>query len=291
VRLREVPVAAHREGRAESALESTLRRCRRARVGGLGQSEARRVWLEGEEQQGAPVIAPGADETSRGWLLRVSSRRRAHGGWQLLLTCEVVLLVRWGVGRRARGWGSRVQAGARAAASMGQQQAACYSSAPPFRWPRKMLGRAAAGHVGSRRRDLDARKGIGSGLMGQKRLASTRWLVGPRAACYSVERSREKVHVAEKLRPHVIFATIRTAHASFACANARSIPASLVVASCRPSRRQVAKPATDQHFLRGGANAMRMFANVVRTRGEDAANVCEYFANPREFTRTSANPR
>ena len=197
-------MAAHREGRAESALESTLRRCRRARVGGLGQSEARRVRLEGEEQQGAPVIAPGADETSRGWLLRVSSRRRAHGGWQLLLTCVGVLLMRWGVDRRACGWGSRGQAGARAAASMGQQQAACYSSAPPFRWPRKMLGRAAAGHVGARRRDLDAMKGIWSGLMGQKRLASTRWLVGPRAACYSVERSRKKYTWQEKARGQLI---------------------------------------------------------------------------------------
>ena len=36
---------------------------------------------------------------------------------------------------------------------------------------------------------------------------------------------------------------------------------------------------------------MRMCANVVRTRGEDPANVCEYFANAREFTRTTAHPR
>ena len=161
-------MAAHREGRDESALESTLRRRRRARAGGLGQSEARRVRPEGEEQQGASVIAPGADETSRGWLLRVSSRRRAHGRWQLLLTCVVVLLVSWGVGRHAHGWGSRGQAGPRAAASMGQQQAGCYSSAPSFCWPRMMLRRATAGHVGAGRRNLDARKGLCPGPMGQK---------------------------------------------------------------------------------------------------------------------------
>ena len=41
----------------------------------------------------------------------------------------------------------------------------------------------------------------------------------------------------------------------------------------------------------GGANAMRMCANVARTRREDPANVCEYFANPREFTRTGATAR
>ena len=98
-------MAAHREGRDESALESTPRRCRRARVGGLGQSEARRVRLEGEEQQGASVVAPGADETSRGWLLRVSSRRRAHGRSQLALTCVGVLLISWGVSSRAHGRG------------------------------------------------------------------------------------------------------------------------------------------------------------------------------------------
>ena len=100
-----------------------------------------------------------------------------------------------------RGWWSPGQAGPRAAASMGQQQAGCYSSAPPLRWPREMLRRAAAGDVGARRRDLDARKGIGSGLMGQKRLASARWLVGPRAACYSAFASGKK-HLIWKNLPY-----------------------------------------------------------------------------------------
>ena len=35
-------------------------------------------------------------------------------------------------------------------------------------------------------------------------------------------------------------------------------------------------------------DVMRMCENVARTRGEDPANVCEYFANPRDCTRTGA---
>ena len=51
-----------------------------------GQGEAQLVGLEGQEQQGAPAIAPVADGTGRCWLLARGSRPRAHDRSMLLLT-------------------------------------------------------------------------------------------------------------------------------------------------------------------------------------------------------------